>query len=332
MRKKRIKSQHCNNCGYDFKISLQEVNYCPVCGQENHNPRLTLKYYVEQIFENIVHFDSKTLRSVWALLFKPGSVTKAYINNQRKKYSSPFRLFFSGLITFLFAIIFVNSLVYKKIEHSDKTTVRDFYRSLLVNANDSSKWTFNASPIIRHNIYVTDIRKLVFSDTVNVANWLSNSGLSNNWYNRLFYKYIRKYDRSELTRIEFDKRLNNFRYALLIITIPITALFVFILYYKKGLLFFDAFIFSVHANTSMMFMGILLFFVYVLPWQFLMLRQTFDVAFVLLSCSYCFNFFPASIKVFGFTWWSCLLRTVMIAAFLIPIIYLSHLLAQLYWV
>jgi hypothetical protein len=332
MRNKRIKSAHCNNCGYDFKISLQEINYCPVCGQENHNPRLTLKFYAEQLVENIIHFDSKTIRSIFALLMKPGQVTLAYLNNRRKLYSSPFRLFFFGLIIFLFAILFVNNLVYKEVQHSDNISIKNYFGIMLKQSKDSAKWTFDVSPFVKHNIYVVDIRKLVFSEKIKIGNWLKETGLHNNWYNRLYYASIRKYDRSEMTRIEFDNRLNKFRYFLLIITIPITAFLVFIFFYKKDRLFFDSFLFSVHFNAATMFWGIVLFFVYVLPWQFIFKTANYDTAFVLMCFCYLFNFFPAAKKVFGFNWLSSFLRTMIIATIIIPFIYISQILAQIYWV
>ena len=332
MRKKRIRSEHCNNCGYDFKISLQEVNYCPVCGQENHNPRLTLKYYAEQLVENIIHFDSKMIRSIFTLLLKPGEVTKAYFQNRRKQYSSPFRLFFFGLIVFLFAIIFVNNLVYEKVQHSDKISIKEYFGTLLIQSPDSAKWTFDVSPFLKHNIYVVDIRKLVFSESINTGTWLTQSGLHNNWYNRLYYASIRKYDRSDLSRIDFDKKLNSFRYFLLIITIPLTAAVVFLVFYKKRLLFFDAFLFSIHFNAATMFWGVLLFFIYVLPWQFIFQRANYDTAFVLLCFSYLFYFFLSSKKVFGFNRLSAFVRTILAAAIIIPFIYISQMLAQVYWV
>lgn len=332
MRKKRIRSAHCNNCGYNFKTSLQEVNFCPVCGQENHNPRLALKYYAEQLVENIIHFDSKTIRSVAALLFKPGEVTKAYLNNKRKLYSSPFRLFFFGLIIFLFAIIFVNNLVYKQVQHSDKTSIRNYFGQLLIQSKDSAQWTFDVSPFVKHNIYVCDIRRLVFSEDISIARWLKESGLHNNWYNRLYYASIRKYDRSDMSRIEFDDKLNSFRYFLLILTIPLTALAVFAAFYKKDRLFFDTFLFSVHYNAATMYLGVILFFSYVLPWQFIFQKANYDTAFVLLCLSYLLNFLPAAKKVFGLSWISSLFRSLIVAAIIIPFIYISQMLAQVYWV
>jgi hypothetical protein len=332
MRKRRIRSEHCNNCGYDFTISLQEVNYCPVCGQENHNPRLTLKYYAEQLVENIFHFDSKTIRSVFTLLFKPGAVTNVYLNNRRKQYSSPFKLFFFGLVVFLFSIIFVNQLVYNQVQNSDKVSTRQYFGALLLKANDSATWTFDVSPFVKHNIYVIDIRKLVFSEKIQIGQWLNETGFPNNWYNRLFCASIRKYDRSEMSRIEFDEKLNRFRYFLLIATIPIIAFVSYLLFYRKGLLFFDTFLFSAHYNAATMFWGIIIFFVYVLPWQFIFKRANYDTAFVLLCFSYLFNFFPAAKRVFGFGWLSSFVRSLLVASIIIPLIYISQMLAQAFWV
>ena len=78
-------------------------NYCINCGEKKVNRKeRTFKYFIGQLLNAITFSDTKMLRSMWLLLFKPGFLAKEYIEGRRTLYTRPIALFFIiNLIYFL---------------------------------------------------------------------------------------------------------------------------------------------------------------------------------------------------------------------------------------
>jgi hypothetical protein len=78
--------------------------FCPTCGERPLNPReLTLHGLVSQIFEALTNIDGRLIRTVRYLFGRPGGLTAAYLQGQRKPYIGPVPLFFIANVLF-FAI------------------------------------------------------------------------------------------------------------------------------------------------------------------------------------------------------------------------------------
>src|SRR5690606_7752881 len=79
----------CGNCS-----ALLQGAHCHVCGQ----PTLGLVRHFSTIFGDFVdsafNLDSRTLRTLFPLLFRPGFLTVEYFAGRRVRYVSPVRLFF----------------------------------------------------------------------------------------------------------------------------------------------------------------------------------------------------------------------------------------------
>lgn len=75
--------------------------YCPTCGERSLHPRdLTLRGLTDQVFEAFTNIDGRLLRSFRYLIFRPGALTVAFLQGQRKPFVSPVALFL--LINVLF--------------------------------------------------------------------------------------------------------------------------------------------------------------------------------------------------------------------------------------
>lgn len=93
--------QHsCANCG----ASLTGP-YCHNCGQAAHVHK-SLLHLVEEFLHGFFHFETKAWRTIPALIFKPGKLTRNYIDGQRVRYVSPLALF----LFLIFLLFFVFSL------------------------------------------------------------------------------------------------------------------------------------------------------------------------------------------------------------------------------
>lgn len=90
----------CANCG--TKI-LPSYSYCPQCGQKNHELVAPFRHFVEELLEGIFHFDSKIVKTIRTLLFKPGLITAEFVKGKRIKYVAPLRLYI--FINFFFFLL-----------------------------------------------------------------------------------------------------------------------------------------------------------------------------------------------------------------------------------
>ena len=96
--------KNCLNCG-----ATVIGRYCHVCGQENIVPRESFGGLVLHFFYDITHFDGKFFQSLKDLLFKPGFLSKEYINGKRASHLNPVRMYvFTSAIFFLIFFLLVN--------------------------------------------------------------------------------------------------------------------------------------------------------------------------------------------------------------------------------
>ena len=95
--KKRRKVEICHNC---HTILSLDNNFCPHCGQENHDLKVPIGHLAFEVFEGFTHFDTKFYNTMRAIFTSPGKITKDFLEGRRGRYVPPVRLYF--LITFVF--------------------------------------------------------------------------------------------------------------------------------------------------------------------------------------------------------------------------------------
>ena len=88
----------CTNCQTPL-----HGKFCAKCGQSQQGVDRFFLSLVAEAFDNIFSFDSRTARTLFALLFKPGFLTREYFAGRRARYIQPLRLYFiASLLFFLF--------------------------------------------------------------------------------------------------------------------------------------------------------------------------------------------------------------------------------------
>ena len=95
--KKRRKVEICHNC---HTILSLDNNFCPHCGQENHDLKVPIGHLAFEVFEGFTHFDTKFYNTMQAIFLSPGKITKDFLEGRRGRYVPPVRLYF--LIAFVF--------------------------------------------------------------------------------------------------------------------------------------------------------------------------------------------------------------------------------------
>lgn len=97
----KFRGTKCLNCGHPLDISDK---YCPNCSQANSTKKLVLRDFWDEFFSSLINYDSKLLKTLSALLIRPGTITKDYIQGKRIAYTNPFRFLLS--LAFLYLLMF----------------------------------------------------------------------------------------------------------------------------------------------------------------------------------------------------------------------------------
>jgi hypothetical protein len=88
----------CPNCG-----TALIGPYCALCGQERDTHRRSVWSLVKDVLEDFVSFDSRILRTVFALLAEPGAIATAFREGRTRHYLPALRLYF--VVSLLFFLI-----------------------------------------------------------------------------------------------------------------------------------------------------------------------------------------------------------------------------------
>ena len=89
----------CRNCGADAPW-----NFCPNCGQETQVALPSAFTFLRDAAGRYVRFDGRMWRTLFALFFRPGFLTREYLAGRRRRYVRPAQLFVVLSILF-FAVL-----------------------------------------------------------------------------------------------------------------------------------------------------------------------------------------------------------------------------------
>ena len=92
-------SKTCANCGAPMLGP-----FCYACGQPEKGMIRHLASVLSDVADTVFNIDSRVLRSIGPLYFRPGFLTAEYFVGRRMRYVTPFRLFFFLCVMSFFAI------------------------------------------------------------------------------------------------------------------------------------------------------------------------------------------------------------------------------------
>jgi Protein of unknown function (DUF3667) len=117
---------NCLNCGADLQGA-----FCHDCGQKAAAHHLGLHAVAHDAVHEFLHLDGKILQTMKLLLFKPGQLTKDFIEGKRVRYISPIRLYLTWSVVFFALAVLVpgarESIV--KVGPSKNATAAETIRS-----------------------------------------------------------------------------------------------------------------------------------------------------------------------------------------------------------
>lgn len=92
----------CRNCG-----AVVAVRYCPACGQLGASFQRPVYSLVTSSVADMFALDGRLWRTLPGLIFRPGRITRDYIDGRRSRHVPPFRLFLLSSVLFYFIVFAV---------------------------------------------------------------------------------------------------------------------------------------------------------------------------------------------------------------------------------
>lgn len=229
MKQKEIfSSGTCPNCNTELK---PEHRFCPECGQKRLKPDdFSFRHFVIHSIVDYFHIDGGFFKSIVPLLFKPGWLTKKYLEGKRMQYIHPFKMLLFLTIVYFLLISIDNN---KSGDKTDKIKEQKY-----LNLGNKPEDKLILTDSIIEQINKQGIERYVDSVEPD-ANWfvrqiaIKSIKAGNTDNDILFSKetYIHK-----STKLVF-------------VLIPLLALILKLLYIRRKKLYYDHLIFSVHVHS-----------------------------------------------------------------------------------
>lgn len=120
------------------------AKFCPNCSQANSTKKLSLKDFFDEFFASFISYDPKLLKTLSALLLKPGKITRDYINGKRVSYTNPFRFLLSLAIVYFLIINFTgNFSKWDKYGAKDNNGLVEYLNNWQFNFSDENGTELN---------------------------------------------------------------------------------------------------------------------------------------------------------------------------------------------
>lgn len=96
--------RNCLNCGTPL-----QGDFCHACGQHAHVHR-TLTAFFHDLLHGVLHFEGKIWNTLPMLMWKPGDLTRRYIDGERARFVSPIALFLFSVFLMFAAVSFFGGM------------------------------------------------------------------------------------------------------------------------------------------------------------------------------------------------------------------------------
>lgn len=215
----------CSNC----QTELSGL-FCANCGQSAKSRRGPIWQVIGEFTEDVFSPNSKFLSSLADLLFKPGKLSRKFIDGKRVSILPPVRMYL--VISLLFFIVF-------EIPTIDVTEKNVYIGDVLLGKEEPTKG----------------------QPTLSLFSTGDSDDPISRWINDLFA------DKKELMlklepQVTVDRIFNHLENALpnaVVLFLPLFALLMKLMYFFKRVLYFDHLIFSLHVQSWLMLMAMIIY-------------------------------------------------------------------------
>ncbi|RNI23617.1 DUF3667 domain-containing protein [Rufibacter latericius] len=257
----------CTNCEYAF-TKEQPDNFCPKCGQENHDLNVPFQHVALELLEGTIHYDSKFWVTLKYLLFAPGKLTNEFHRGRRMGYVPPIRLyvFISFVFFFLLSLrvghveggerslgsqlrkapLQVNSLITKAAPQAPDS-IRNIIRERLEEKNLNMDSLLVAdTPAEQYNFSTLDSIP-AHASTAQLDSALNTFNVkSHNWFTRGLLQKTAEFQR--LSKNELIAKGLKYISLMMFVLMPVFALLLKLVFFRARRFYMEHLIFSIHLH------------------------------------------------------------------------------------
>jgi len=217
-------SNVCKNCRSDTS-----GNYCQQCGQATHLHVPSAREFLHEFIAHYVALEGKLWKTLGTLLFRPGLLTKEYIDGRRVRYIEPLRIYLTFSIIF-FALF--------KFSGMELINLGDEQPAAIVVAADDKP---TVPPMVAGTPeHATELKRSVkpFVSRVSAVN--ASIG----------QKFEHFFDLPRRAQEEaFKRAFYSYTPYVIFALMPVFALYLKVLYLGTGRRYGEHFLFALHSNA-----------------------------------------------------------------------------------
>jgi len=261
------KGHECLNCGVPLDVIDK---YCHNCGQINTTKKLSFKDFFNEFFASIFSYDSRLTNTIITLLFKPGFVSKEYIEGKRVRYANPFRFYLSvSILFFIVSGLFIDfdTLISKSGDEEKDKNKKEF---ITINSDDEDPKTLKDSVPVKtkKHIYFSEVQldtmgmfsaiqnrwktyKSHYKKTKQIDPSIALDSLKHdkNRYTRYLYKRSFRTKNLNENPMELLKFVFNKLPFIIFFFLPFFALTIWLLYIRRPFNYMEHLVFIFHTQT-----------------------------------------------------------------------------------
>lgn len=265
-----MQEQHtCKNCGNTFS-----GKYCNQCGEKVYTAHdKSIPYFFEDALHFVTHFEGTLFTTLKAMATRPGQWSKDFCEGKRKRYFRPLSFFMLLVILYLIFPMYSGLNMPFKFHLSESQLARTLV----------SKKT---------KVNIDSLRRIV--DSVVDSRQFKNSDQAFSF--GLFYadSLMRPYPALRKLEMTYNRKSEKTSKLLLLVMIPLSALFLWLLHFFQKRMFFDHLVLATELNSFNILFSYLLFpllmqlFYLVLPdpWLNYFTDDSLSLFFNLVMCLY----------------------------------------------
>lgn len=154
----------CANCG-----EALQGTFCGQCGQRNEPLRKPVGQFIREAFVEFLGFDGRLWASLRLLLFRPGSLTQAYLGGHRVRYVRPLRIYLIASLLFFFLLSLIDPV--GQVNFGDEEEVAAdtsvtvaAYRAMLIEKREA-----NAQRIANQQLLIDSLQIQFQADSLDLS-------------------------------------------------------------------------------------------------------------------------------------------------------------------